>query len=159
MLSGMTNPITTTPALVLSRNIAAARVRLALDQQDLADRMRALGWKWVRQTVGEVENNRRRLTAEEVLGVAACLDTTIEQLMSPPDRPGSPVELPSGAMLMPGQVRALVSDTYNGPYNRSIRWSGNTFEQAPESIEAVRLYMDGKAAARWYTTDGHEGEL
>ena len=38
----------------------------ASSSQDLADRMRALGWKWVRQTVGEVENNRRRLTPEEI---------------------------------------------------------------------------------------------
>ena len=72
MLVGMATP--TTPTAILAGNIAAARVRRRLQQSDLADRMRALGWKWVRQTVGEVENNNRRLTAEDRIRAGAHLN-------------------------------------------------------------------------------------
>lgn len=135
MLSSMTTP--NTPDGILARNIAPARVRLSLQQHDLADRMRTLGWKWVRQTVGEVEKSRRRLTAGEVIGLAACLETTVEQLMSPQKTDG-PMELPSGEVLASIQVMALVSDTYNGPVNRGTRWVGNTFEQgwSPEQVHS-----------------------
>jgi 8-oxo-dGTP pyrophosphatase MutT (NUDIX family) len=125
----------TTPEAILAGNIAAARARRRLDQQDLADRMRALGWKWVRQTVGEVENNRRRLTAGEIIGLAACLDTTVHNLMSPLLQDG-PVEFPSGASLTFSQVRSLLMGHGPGDDNprssvrsprdlRGISWQEN----------------------------------
>jgi transcriptional regulator with XRE-family HTH domain len=129
------------PGAILARNIAAERSRLGLDQKDLADRMRAVGWKWVRQTVGEAEKGHRRLSADEVLGLAACLETTVEQLMSP-RKTDAPVELPSGQLLASIQVMALVSDTYDGPTNRGTRWVGNAFEQG-WSAEAVSSWGTG----------------
>jgi transcriptional regulator with XRE-family HTH domain len=131
----------TTPGVILARNIAAARVRLGLDQKDLAERMRAVGWKWVRQTVGEVENGRRRLSADEVLGLGACLETTVEQLMSP-RKTDPPVELPSGEILASIQVMGLISDTYRGSTDYTTRWAGNTFENGWDA-EKVRSYGIG----------------
>lgn len=149
MLSDMTTP--TTPGAILAGNIAAARVRRRLQQQDLADRMRALGWKWVRQTVGEVEKNNRRVTPDELVGLAASLETTVQYLMSPQLFDG-PVELPAGVSLTAGQVRSLIfgfapDDETRGSGvrdvrdARAIRWHDNTpalgRESRPSAIEPI----------------------
>jgi len=134
MLSGMASP--TTLGAILARNIAAARAGRGLQQSDLADRMRALGWKWVRQTVGEIENNRRRLTAEEVLGLAICLETTMLRLLTPLWTEEE-VELPGGISLPQASVRIVLSgpDPEMGkfsqvridyPAERGVRWQDNT---------------------------------
>ena len=69
---------------ILARNIRAARSRIDIGQEDVAARMRALGHDaWIRQTVGATERGRRRPTAEEVLGLAYPLKTTVDRLMTP----------------------------------------------------------------------------
>jgi 8-oxo-dGTP diphosphatase len=125
MLYRMATP--KTPEAILAGNIAAARARRRLDQQDLADRMRALGWKWVRQTVGEVENNRRRLTAGEILGLAICLETTVPRLMAPLME-DEWIGLPNGMSLRVGAVVALVTGELPADDSpaRDIRWYQNT---------------------------------
>lgn len=135
MLSNMA--ASTTPGKILAVNIRAARVRLGLDQKDVAERMREIGWKWVRQTVGETEGGRRRLTADEVLALAACLETTVQQIMSP-RQTDPPVELPSGRVLASIQVMGLISDQYRGSTDYTTRWVGNTFEQgwAPDQVSS-----------------------
>lgn len=99
-----------TPEAILAANIAAARVRRDLQQQDLAERMRALGWKWVRQTVGEVEKKEqgRRVTPGELVGLAIALETSVTRLTSPlpEDRE---VELPSGLSLRASAVQGYVT--------------------------------------------------
>jgi len=131
MLDGMAEPAT--PGAILARNIAAARVRLRLQQSDLADRMRDLGWKWVRQTVGEVENDRRRLTAEEVLGLAIALETTVARLMSPLWE-DEWVLLPAGMSLRVGAVITLVTGELSAadsiPTSREFRWHGNALARS-----------------------------
>ena len=121
---------------ILARNIRAARSRIGIGQEDLAVRMRALGYQaWIRQTVGATERARRRPTAEEVLGLAACLGTSVQHLMSPLLQDG-PVELPSGMPLAVGQVRSLVfglESLEDNPRSsvrgvrdlRGIRWEEN----------------------------------
>lgn len=87
--------------------------------------MRHLGWKWVRQTVGEVENDRRRVTAEEVLGVAIALETSVQRLMTPlwEDKW---VELPSGESLRVGAVVSFVTGEQLGDLTRrDVQWYGN----------------------------------
>lgn len=82
---------------VLAKNVRAARARRGLDQEPLAARMRALGFPaWRRQTVANVEKNTRRLTAEEVVGLALALETSFMSLVEPVREDG-PVGLPSGA--------------------------------------------------------------
>ena len=84
---------------VLARNIRAARVRSGLTQRDLAERMRALGFKaWRFQLVGTVEQGQRRVLAEEVHGLAWALGLTIPALMSPADEDRE-IVLPSGHVL------------------------------------------------------------
>jgi transcriptional regulator with XRE-family HTH domain len=129
-----------TPKEILAGNIGAAMGRRRLSQTDLAERMRQFGYsKWSRQTVAETLAGNRRLLAEELLAVAACLETTVQQLMSPQAWDG-PVEFPSGVFLAAGQVRSLVFG--HGPADetalpstvrdardlRGIRWRDNTLE-------------------------------
>jgi transcriptional regulator with XRE-family HTH domain len=137
MLERMTEP--TTLGKILARNIASARVARDFDQQDLAARMRELGWKWVRQTVGEVENTRRRLTGEEIFGIALALDTTVDRLMTPLWG-NEPVQLPSGVTLPWQSVKLVISGPdpidespgrreRHGSFHRGISWDGNSLNR------------------------------
>ena len=135
---------------ILARNIRAARSRVDIGQESVAARMRALGYEaWLRQTVGSTERGRRRPTAEEILGLAICLETTAQHLMSPLLQDG-PVELPSGVSLAAGQVRSLIfgidpsmedfpgSSVRGARSGRDIRWEGNTLAAAAETAAQRR---------------------
>ena len=115
----------TTYSDVLARNIRAARSRQGLSQADVVERMRALGFSaWHKPTLGNVERGQRRVQAEEILGLAACLATTVQRLMTPlwEDKW---VEFPNGMGLRVGAVVSLVSST-NGSNDGEICWHGNT---------------------------------
>ena len=103
-----TRGVTVSYADVLAKNIRAARARRGIEQEPLAARMRALGFSaWRRQTVAGVEKNTRRLTAEEVLGLALALETSFIRLLEPDPDDGL-IVLPSGdAMLYLTMHRSL----------------------------------------------------
>lgn len=105
---------------LIARNLLAARARARLKQADVAARMRALGFSWHPQTVGEVENGRRRVTAEEILGLAAALETSVGRIMSPLNEDRH-LKLPSGQTI-PG---AMVRDPMGFARDNSITWEGN----------------------------------
>ena len=82
--------------------------------------MRALGWKWVRQTVGEVENNRRRLTTGELFGVALALETSLPRLLEPlPEDEW--VQIPTGESL----PVSVFSDLVRGRALNDLSWYAN----------------------------------
>lgn len=63
-------------AEIVVGNIRAERHRCGIDQGQLADRMRALGHAtWYKQTVSEVEHGRRAVRADELMSLAAALET------------------------------------------------------------------------------------
>jgi len=146
MLASMATA-TTPPGEILAGNVAAARVRRRLQQQDLAERMRELGWKWVRQTVGEVENGRRRLTAEEVFGLSVALETSIPVLMAPVDvDDDKTVVFPSGLEISAMAVKMLTQ----GLTNVGATWHGNKLVlNAPAvSVERFRQIFGDSAPGR-----------
>ena len=60
----------------LASNLRAARGAANLSQSDVGERMRALGFTaWLRSTVSLAEQGKRRVTAEELLGLALALET------------------------------------------------------------------------------------
>jgi hypothetical protein len=70
--------------------------------------MRALGFSaWHKPTLGNVERAQRRAQAEEILGLAFALETTVQRLMTPlwEDKW---VELPNGMSVRVGAVVSLV---------------------------------------------------
>src|SRR5437899_926588 len=80
---------------VLPGNVAALRARMRLSQTDLSKRMRVLGYRWVKQTVSELEAGNRSIRVHELAGLAIALVTTPQVLITAP--PGMPtVLLPSG---------------------------------------------------------------
>ena len=117
---------------VLAQNIRAARSRTDLGQEAVAERMQNLGFSaWIRQTVSSTERGRRRPTGEEILGLAICLETTAQRLMTPlwEDKW---VALPSGEALTVGAVVSFVTgerlahDSTAG----SVQWYGNSLARA-----------------------------
>jgi transcriptional regulator with XRE-family HTH domain len=100
-------------------NIRATRARKKLDQDDVSERMRKLGYtSWHRQTLGKVERGERRLTASEVLGLALALGTNISVLLAGPL--DDVIEL--GDIQLSGQE---VTSLAFGRNSRSIVWNGN----------------------------------
>lgn len=111
----------TTYADVLARNIRAARSRASLQQEPLATRMRALGYSsWQRQTVASVEKGRRRVSAEEILGLAVATETSIGALMAPAVD-DKIVDLAPGKTLLVSSVRQSARGFNDG----SVRWDGD----------------------------------
>jgi transcriptional regulator with XRE-family HTH domain len=102
-------------AKILAANVRAARARLGIKQENLAARMTALGWRWYRQTASEVEAGKRRLVAEEMLGLAIALETTVDVLTLPP--PGTAL-VSFGDHVVP--ARRLLSVIDN-----SVSWDGD----------------------------------
>lgn len=103
---------------VVTRNIAALRVRLDLHQKDLAERMKDLGYRWRQQTVADIENDKRRVTVGELLGLAHALETDVPSLLLPPRN--YLVTLPSGLEIDSGKVEMLILGYRRGP----VRWEG-----------------------------------
>jgi transcriptional regulator with XRE-family HTH domain len=69
----------------LIANFRAERARAGVQQEELAERMRGLGYKWKRQTVSELERGERRLLAEELIGIAMALKIPASRLLDPFD--------------------------------------------------------------------------
>jgi transcriptional regulator with XRE-family HTH domain len=117
---------------VLARNVRAARAARQIGQQELAARMRALGYSaWLHQTVGNVERGKRRLVAEELLGLALALETTVNNLMLP-DPDDEPVALPSGDEI---PATSVIRATLAVGYSRGLRpmtWEDDKPVFAPE---------------------------
>ena len=96
---------------VIARNVRVAIARRGLSQEDLAERMRHLGYPaWIRQTVSNTVRGKRRLVAEELLGIAVACEVPITSLLLPSadDPPlvtlpaGQPVAKPRQAFAPPG---------------------------------------------------------
>jgi transcriptional regulator with XRE-family HTH domain len=113
--------MSTTYADLLMRNVKGARARRSLDQETLAARMRALGFDvWVRQTVARIESGKRRLTAEEVFGLAIALEISMMHLLKPEPDDGR-VILPSGAEL----PYVTVYELFQGITEYGVKWDGD----------------------------------
>jgi len=114
---------------ILARNIRAARSRIGIGQENVAARMRALGYQaWIRQTVGSTERGRRRPTAEEIFALSYALQTSITALMAPAAE-DQLVGLPSGATVDAASVYRSASGMNDG----AIGWDGDepVWDDAP----------------------------
>jgi transcriptional regulator with XRE-family HTH domain len=68
---------------VLAENARQARRATELSQDDVAERMTALGHAWSRQTTSDVERGLRNVTVDELLGLALVLGWPIGLLLNP----------------------------------------------------------------------------
>ena len=76
---------------IVGERIGEIRRSRKVSQGLIADRMQELGHgSWERQTVGLVESARRNLTVDELVSLAAALQTTLAFLLSPLSAWGNP---------------------------------------------------------------------
>jgi len=84
--------------------------------------MQALGFDWRQQTVARVELAKRTVDAEEILGLAQALETTVQELLSPSQSDwDTPVALPSGETVSSDYVTSLVYGMSEG----AVTWTDN----------------------------------
>lgn len=121
---------------VISRNVVAARARARLKQSEVATRMRALGYSWHPQTVGEIEKGNRRLTADETLGLAEALGVSVAALLAP-SADDELIRLPSGDPLPAAHVGALVYGRNFG----AVTWDGDKPVFTDQKARGFRVTM------------------
>jgi transcriptional regulator with XRE-family HTH domain len=93
-----------TYADLLARNLRAARGAEGLSQADVAERMQALGFRsWLSQTVSASERGKRRITAEEVIGLCVALEHPPGALLLPVRGDSQDVSLPGGQLVRLGR--------------------------------------------------------
>ena len=115
-------------ALVM-RNLRAVRVRKGLEQRDLVERMRQLGFpNWHPQTLSRIEQGHRNLLVGELLALIYAVETSIEVLLAPAADESGCIQLGDGTVAM-ADAAARVRGVNDG----AIRWDGNTplFAHAP----------------------------
>jgi transcriptional regulator with XRE-family HTH domain len=125
---------------ILAANIRVARARLDISQASVAKRMTALGYKWTRQTVSEVESNSRRVLAEEAFALGFCLQTPVPFLLL-----GGP-EFDRRATLPAGYVVELPHTIQMAPgagMPASGFWDGDVPAITPEESQKAADPNDG----------------
>ncbi|HEY2088258.1 MAG TPA: helix-turn-helix transcriptional regulator [Mycobacterium sp.] len=69
----------------IAANVRAERARARLSQEDVAGGMRERGFGyWRQQTTGATERGERRITADELVALAAVLQVSTEALLEVP---------------------------------------------------------------------------
>ena len=105
--------------VLVGRRIHEARAAAGLSQADLAERMQELGFRsWLSQTVSSTERAKRRVTAEELLGLMVACETDLTALVYPAGE-FQPVLLPAG------QETVLPAAKYAYNPDRHSVWDGN----------------------------------
>jgi transcriptional regulator with XRE-family HTH domain len=91
----------------LAENLPALRARRRISQTALAELMTPRGFAWSHSTVAAIETpdeaKRRRVSIDELFGLALVLDVTIAELLDPHGRE-TELGLPTG--ILPVHVRA-----------------------------------------------------
>jgi transcriptional regulator with XRE-family HTH domain len=115
---------------VLAENIRGCRLLRRLNQEDLAERMRALGHEqWVRATVSEVERYGRNVTVDELFALALALNATPGTLLEPTGVDGSQkADLDVGSATFPCFFFAgWASSSPREGAHAEANWDGNAF--------------------------------
>lgn len=96
------------PSVALAQNIAAYRALRRITQHELAARMTVLGHAMGRSAVGAIETTRRKVTVDELFGLAISIGVTIGQLLDPtgPDH-SRPLALDVGLKTVDGAPRPI----------------------------------------------------
>lgn len=106
---------------LVASNVRLARAAAELSQEDVAARMRALGFgEWRRQTVGSTEKGRRRLLLAEALGLMVAFETDLETLLYPQKEFVS-ISLPAGHET----VLPAAKIGFGSGRDRESVWDGN----------------------------------
>lgn len=102
---------------IIGRNVRAARMSRDLAQDELARRMRALGFQWSQQITASAELGRRRISVAELVGLALALNLAIADLMSARDvvsESAAPVAVTPATIMPAGVLDGLLAGRLPG---------------------------------------------
>ncbi len=149
---GASDPIY--PSQALAENLRGFRRLRRLSQQDVAERMTALGYgrpgkpggrkaararAWSRSTTGEVESGKREVTVDEFVGLCIILGVTPGELLDPGE-----ASLSLGTVPLEGEPpRAPLRPRFARPFVRS-----DIGFELTEHMEGLRLRLVEVAGRR-----------
>ena len=112
--------------VIIGEQVHAARSRIGMSEEDLADRMRHLGYaSWSHQTVSDAERGDHHLAAAEVLGISLALEVSVADLVLPTRGDQWVVKLHDGPVVPLGGFVP-------------ITWEGNSLGFIPPPREKTR---------------------
>ena len=121
------------PSGILGRNIRDLRYfRENMKQEELAGRMKSLGFSWFATTVGLVEKGLRTVSLDELFALALALETSVVKLLDPVGMAGNGAGIDVGLdFVIPGahEARAFLlrrSDPFGIRADVGIVWEGNS---------------------------------
>jgi hypothetical protein len=126
--------VTSNPGRTVTRNITAAHARQKLSQEQVATKMRDLGFNWRRQTVTQAERRDRRIDITELLGLSITLRNDLTMLVypSPDDAAYGTVRLPNDELVsLPNGFR-LGDARFPNPQTGEVRTTPPTEEETED---------------------------
>lgn len=140
------------PSEVLAENVRDHRRRQRLRQEEVAERMAALGHGWKQHTVTTVESRDRSVTVDELLGLALVLGVTVGDLLDPTGIDGrGETRLAYDLELEAAPLDAGVGRVWvRGKAMPVLRWGGDgpegvTMRPAPEDPISYMAAVSGRA--------------
>jgi transcriptional regulator with XRE-family HTH domain len=112
------------PSQALALNLRAARAQLKLSQQDLAERMSALGHPWTRPTASQVERGIRSVTVDELFGLCLALQVDATTLLLLPENWNAPMDTGLPQLLTYKAALGLMSKDHY-PWRPNVVWENN----------------------------------
>jgi hypothetical protein len=91
---------------VIARNVAELRAEKDATQHDLAEMMRAHGFRWQSNRVAQIETLHRPVSLLEVVGLSRVFAVSVSRLLAGDDE----IDLPSGTTMTLEAVRDALSD-------------------------------------------------
>jgi transcriptional regulator with XRE-family HTH domain len=91
---------------VIARNVAELRAEKDATQHDLAEMMRAHGFRWQSNRVAQIETLHRPVSLLEVVGLSRVFAVSVSRLLAGDDE----IDLPSGTTMTLEAVRDGLSD-------------------------------------------------
>lgn len=140
------------PSDALAANVLAYRLLRQLTQDDLAARMTHLCHGWGRSTVSAVEGKGRKVSVDELFGLAVCFGVTIGQLLDPtgPDHSrklrldvgladgGGPPPIEADVAGLWGASRIVVRLWHDEGIDLEIKVADDVATSAQQTLDALR---------------------
>ena len=136
---------------IIGSNIKALRDEAGWTQAQVAEAMTSLGFDWKRITMAQTEASSRRITFEELLGLAVVFAVPVVELLLPADAPGDSTVLGWHTCTMD---RSMVEELLIG-HGGVLGKGGLTWKSAARASGAPRGANDWRPAADlWRNREG-----
>jgi len=141
--SGWSTAFEASFGVIIGDNVKALRDEAGWTQAEVAEAMASLGFDWKRITMAQTESAVRRVTFEELLGLAVLFAVPVVQLLLPPDEPNNTLVL---EWHVGGTNASMVQELLVGHGGR-LGEGGLTWAAAARAAGASRRADDWRPAA------------